>query len=284
MWALIVDGSINRIFKVPTAFKHPTTGIQYPRNWLTLASDSEKASVGFIEVTYSGSYKSSEYYNNIESAPVYDASKGTVVITKSSTAKNLANLKTSKKQSASDNAYGILQSTDWYVVRKEEIGTAIPSNVTAYRTAVRLVCNSLKTAIDSASDVDAVAALYTNSAGASSDAKTINPSSAVNTSSNTITSNGHGFIDDEIVYYDVGLTGTDQNTAIGGLVNNSSYYVFGKTTNTFKLSESHSSCGDAALVSLSSGATGTNHTVVSQGIPGKGVTWPNPDMPKYDGA
>ena len=24
MWALIVDGSINRFFKVPTAFKHPT--------------------------------------------------------------------------------------------------------------------------------------------------------------------------------------------------------------------------------------------------------------------
>ena len=98
MWALIVDGSINRIFKYPTAFKHPTTGIQYPRNWLTLASDSEKASVGFIEITYSGSHKNGEYYNNTESAPVYDASKGTVVITRSSTARNLADLKTKKKR------------------------------------------------------------------------------------------------------------------------------------------------------------------------------------------
>ena len=42
MWALIVDGSINRVFKVPTAFKHPTTGIQYPRNWLTLATNSQE--------------------------------------------------------------------------------------------------------------------------------------------------------------------------------------------------------------------------------------------------
>ena len=98
MWALIVDGSINRIFKVPTAFKHPTTGIQYPRNWLSLASDSEKASAGFIEVTYSGSYKDGEYYSNTESAPVYDASKGTVVITKSSSAKDLTALKTKKKE------------------------------------------------------------------------------------------------------------------------------------------------------------------------------------------
>ena len=144
MWALIVDGSINRFFKVPTAFKHPTTGIQYPRNWLSLASDSEKTSVGFIEITYSGSHKDGEYYNNAESAPVYDASKGTVVITKSSTAKNLADLKEGKKRDASASAYSSLQSTDWYVVRKEEISTAIPSKITAYRTAVRLVCNSLK--------------------------------------------------------------------------------------------------------------------------------------------
>ena len=63
MWALIVDGSVNQVFRVPTAFKHPKTGIQYPRNWLNLASDSEKASVGFIEITYSGSNKNSEYYN-----------------------------------------------------------------------------------------------------------------------------------------------------------------------------------------------------------------------------
>ena len=69
-------------------------------------------------------------------------------------------IKEGKKTDASNSAYSALQSTDWYVVRKEEISTAIPSKITAYRTAVRLVCNSLKTAIDSASDVDAVAALY----------------------------------------------------------------------------------------------------------------------------
>ena len=89
--------------------------------------------------------------------------------------------------------------------------------------------------------------LYENSVGASQDKKTVNPSSAVNTTSNTITSNGHGFVDDEQVSYDAEMTGDNSNTAIGGLVSGRSYYVFGKTTNTFKLSESHSSCGDAKL-------------------------------------
>ena len=40
----------------------------------------------------------------------------------------------------------------------------------------------------------------------------------------------------------------------------------------------------AAAVILSSGATGTNHTFRSNGIPGKGQVWPNPEMSKYDGA
>ena len=280
-WVIVKDGAVVREFSRPTAFTYE--GYQYPANWIQNATDAEKSALGLVEVTISGSSKNEDYYTNSLGDNVV-ASNGSVSKTWSNTAKTLSVVQANKVEDAKSNAKSMLDRTDWYVVRKAETSTATPAEITAYRTAVRTCYGNLKTAINAASDVDAVAALYTNSAGASSDAKTINPSSAVNTSSNTITSNGHGFIDDEIVYYDVGLTGTDQNTAIGGLVNNTSYYVFGKTTNTFKLSESHSSCGDAALVSLSSGATGTNHTFVSQGIPGKGVTWPNSNMPKYDGA
>ena len=285
MWALIVDGSINRIFKVPTAFKHPTTGIQYPRNWLTLASDSEKASVGFIEVTYSGSHKDGEYYNNSESAAVYNASAGTVVITKSSTAKNLADLKAYKKTLSSSGAYSSLQSTDWYVVRKEEIGTAIPSNVTAYRTAVRLVCNSLKTAITNASDLDALAALYSNATGISDpDNFTVDGSqtSVVSASNNTITKNGHGLSNDELVTYSSGVDSSEvANDPIGGLVSGNQYYVISKTTNTFKLSHTNSHMGDAAAISLTGVGEESNHTFSSAGIPPIGQSLPDADNPAY---
>ena len=92
MYALIVDGKINRIMRTSVAFKHPTTGLQYPRNWITLATNSERQAAGVYEITYSGDTKDSEYYDNSESAPVYDASKGTVTITKNSTAKKLSDL------------------------------------------------------------------------------------------------------------------------------------------------------------------------------------------------
>ena len=286
MWALIVDGSINRIFKVPTAFKHPTTGIQYPRNWLNLATDSEKTSVGFIEVTYTGSHKDSEYYNNGESAPVYDASKGTVVITKSSTAKDLATVKTEKKTTASGNAYSIILPTDWYVVRKSENSTAIPAKISAFRTAVRLVCNSLCTAIDNASDLDAVAALYTNATGISDPNNfTVDGSSSsvVSASNNTITKNGHGLSNDELVTYSSGVDSSEvANDPIGGLVSGNQYYVISKTTNTFKLSHTNSHMGDAAVISLTGVGEGSSHKFISSGIPPVGASFPRIDADPYN--
>ena len=63
-----------------------------------------------------------------------------------------------------------LLPTDWYVVRKVETDVAVPSEITAYRTAVRTCYGNLKTAINVASDVNGVlvADLYQNSVGASS--------------------------------------------------------------------------------------------------------------------
>ena len=279
-WVIVKDGAVVREFSRPTAFTYE--GYQYPANWIQNATDAEKSAIGLVEVTISGNPKDSEYYDNILSANKVE-SDGSVTKTWSSSAKTLSDVQTTKILQAKEIANSALTPTDWYVVRKAEVGTAFSDEIGAYRTAVRTCYGNLKTAINAASDVDGVASLYMFSQGASQDAKTINPSSAVNTTSNTITSNGHGFVDDELIYYNAEQTDDKNNTPIGGL-STGSYYVFGKTANTFKLSESHSSCGDAAAISLSSGATGTNHTFRSQGIPGKGQVWPNPEMSKYDGA
>ena len=281
-WVIVKDGAVVREFSRPTAFTYE--GLQYPSNWIQNATNAEKSAIGLVEVTISGNQKDNDYYDNTLSNNKVE-SDGSVTRTWSSSAKTLSDVKSEKITQAKSSANSMLSQTDWYVVRKAETNTATPDEITAYRTAIRTCYGNLKTAINAASDVDELAAVYAYSSGASQDAKTVNPSSAVNTTSNTITSNGHGFVDDELVSYNAGRTEDDKdNTAIGGLVSNKSYYVFGKTTNTFKLSESHSSCGDAAAISLSSGATGTNHEFASQGIPGKGQVWPNPEMSKYDGA
>ena len=279
MWALIVDGSVNQVFRVPTAFKHPKTGIQYPRNWLNLATAQEKKDVGFIEITFSGSYKDDKYYENTESSPVYDASAGTVTITKSSTARNVAVLQTSFKESITQKAWTNLGETDWYVTRKSEISTAIPAKITAFRTATRLVANSHKTAVDNCTTVDELAATYNYADGIDPEQLTVDGSqtSVVSASNNTITKSGHGLSNDEYVLYSSG----DGNDPIGGLVSGNYYYVFGKTVNTFKLSHTNSHMGDAAAISLTGVGEGSNHTFTSSGIPPVGASWPSLENPAY---
>ena len=283
MWALIVDGSINRFFKVPTAFKHPTTGNQYPRNWITLATDSEKAAIGLIEVTYSGSHGVSEYYINAESAPVYNASAGTVVITKSKTARDLTALKADKTSAIETSTNSSMSSTDWYVTRKSETSAAIPSTVTAFRTASRLVCNSIKTAITNASDLDALIAVYATADGISDPISVDGSStSVVNTTSNTITKSSHGLSNDEMLFYSSGVDSDGvANDPITGLVTDTNYFVIGKTTNTFKLSHTNSHMGDAAAISLTGVGEGTAHTFNSSGIPSVGQSLPSPSNAAY---
>ena len=276
-WALIVDGAINRTFGNADAFVHPVTGNQHPRNWLKLATSDELSDAGIIEITYSGSYKSSAYYNNTTSSPVYDADAGTVVITHGSSAKTLSTLQANHSTQIKTRSNNLLTPTDWYIARKTETSVAVPDKVTAYRTAVRTVYAAVKSAIAGAGDVDALAALYVTTAGASEGtSKSVNGTSAsvVSTSNNTITINGHGYVDDEIVVYSDGQEGADN--PIKGLVSGQTYYIIGKTTNTFKLSLTPSTFGDEAVVSLTGVAdAGTAHEFTSSGKPAVGVQWPD---------
>ena len=75
-------------------------------------------------------------------------------------------LKTNEKNQIKAQAAGLLQSTDWYVVRNAESSTAIPANVSTYRTAVRTKSNEMETAIDGAASAEALEALFTYTTGA----------------------------------------------------------------------------------------------------------------------
>ena len=282
-WALIKDGSINRTFGNAEAFVHPVTGNQHPRNWLNLATSDELSDAGVIEITYSGSHKNNAYYNNTTSAPVYNSGAGTVVVTYGSNAKTLSTLQANHTAQIKTRANNLHTPTDWYIARKTETSVAVPDKVTAFRTAVRTVYAAVKSAIAGAGDVDALAALYVTTAGASEGApKSVNGTSAsiVSTSNNTITINGHGYVDDEIVVYRDGQEGADN--PIKGLVSGQTYYIIGKTTNTFKLSLTPSTFGDEAVVSLTGVAdAGTAHTFTSSGKPAVGVEWPSEDNLAY---
>ena len=276
MWARVLNGQLVEIIYQPKAIM--INDVQHPKTIFTRAwTNEERKAIGILPYTYSGSNINNEYYTS-----TFSDSVGDDAVTRTYTnnaVSDLTKLKTNKITNAKSNANQLLSNTDWYVVRNAETSTAIPSEITAFRTAVRTNYAALKTAITDAANVAAVAALYSFTASANGSI-TIDgtSSSVVSTSANSITSNAHGFVVGELLLYENGPDGTD----IGGLVNGAQYYVYSKTVNTFKLSHSHSNCGDAAIISLSSVASsGTSHTFTSDGIPGAGKTWPNPNASIY---
>jgi hypothetical protein len=57
-------------------------------------------------------------------------------------------------------AAGLLSSTDWYVIRNAESQTAIPANISTYRTAIRSKSNDMEALINAVSSVEQLADLY----------------------------------------------------------------------------------------------------------------------------
>ena len=158
MWALVEDNSITKTFNRPKGF---TLGdVQYPASIFTLWSTAEKEAIGLYEIVVDNSnLKDQAYYINGAESITWASN----TVTKSfgtATAKDLAELKTSHKEVINSQAAGILAPTDWMVVRAAEGGTAVPSDITTSRAAVRTKANEMCTAIDAVSDVDALAALY----------------------------------------------------------------------------------------------------------------------------
>jgi hypothetical protein len=77
---------------------------------------------------------------------------GKQVITKGLKSNHVARIKS--------QAAGLLQTTDWYVIRNAESGVSIPANVSTYRTAVRTKSNDMEALINAVSSVEQLADLY----------------------------------------------------------------------------------------------------------------------------
>jgi len=58
-------------------------------------------------------------------------------------------------------ANNLLLETDWYVTRKSEKSTAIPSNITTWRNGIRSKQAAMETSITNANDTPALETLYT---------------------------------------------------------------------------------------------------------------------------
>ena len=190
MWALVESNNVTQVYTRPKAL---TIGdVNYPSNIFMLWSSSELEAIGIYEIVIDNSnLKDKEYYintnqsfafkssvtiNSIDYTNVVVASYGTatalplddVLFTAQDETDGLGTEGEVKQPGIRKNhianinaqAGGILQSTDWMVIRAQEGGTAVPSSITTKRAAVRTKANAMCTQITNAANVDALAALY----------------------------------------------------------------------------------------------------------------------------
>ena len=188
MFAIVESGSIK-------SYTRGTNGVQigdikYSADIFTSKwTESERNAIGIYPVEIDNSnYKDIRFYINTDITYAYDASakkvKGTygtatakahadTTWTSQDKTDNLIpegkdvgdlkaeGLKTILIREVKEQAEVELNKTDWYVTRKAEKATAIPSSITTHRDAVRTKQASMETAITNASDTAALETLFT---------------------------------------------------------------------------------------------------------------------------
>jgi hypothetical protein len=178
MWALVESNNVTKVYTKPKAI---TIGdVSYPQNIFMLWSSSELEAIGIYEIIVDNTnYKDPAYYINTNQTFAF--ASGTVTATYgTATAKQLNDttetttdpdtdeeittvtrgLKYNHNQVIINQAYGLLQPNDWYVVRETEAGTAIPADWTTFRSGVRSTAADMQSKINACTTVDELAALY----------------------------------------------------------------------------------------------------------------------------
>ena len=182
MWALVEDGSITKYF---SGNKGVTIGdIQYSKNIFSFRwTNEEREAIGLYEVEFDNTNKKDEqWYINTNQSFAFAGGKVTdsygsatpkphadVLFTAQDESDgrgtegelDARGLKYNLIRSVKKQAANILAETDWYVVRKADAGTAIPSAITNHRAAVRTKAAEQETAITNAADTPALETLHT---------------------------------------------------------------------------------------------------------------------------
>ena len=157
--AFLLDGK-----KLPVGMPFTTGGFNYPANWLRHTTLEEKKAIGITEVADDPVYDSRFYWGNGTAKALDDVDakddKGNLLKNEDVSQMVTQGVKSVLKAQEKETAGSLLAKYDWYVVRKAEKSTAIPTTITTYRDGVRTACDTREKEIDACSDTAALVTLY----------------------------------------------------------------------------------------------------------------------------
>ena len=121
---------------LPTGVQFEINGTTYPSNWLNLTSIEEKNAVGITEVPDEVQNYDSRFYWGVNNP------------------KDITQLKVTWTNWANDTAWNLLQKTDYMDFRHlSDTGYTAPTAWVTWRASIRAQLATIKTAINSATDV-----------------------------------------------------------------------------------------------------------------------------------
>lgn len=185
MYALVENNTVTKLFTYPKGFV--LNNVQYSADIFTKWTTAEKNAIGIYEVITDSTNKKDEkwYINTNESftfadgqvtrswgtatAKAYadtlwtqaDSDNGDLPSDKDVGDVKVEGLKTILIKQLKEQVANELAKTDWYIIRKQEKTTAIPSAISTHRDAVRTKQAEMETAITNATDTPALETLYT---------------------------------------------------------------------------------------------------------------------------
>jgi hypothetical protein len=157
MFAYVLDNIVQ--FLIQPGVEFTINGVTYPGNWIQLSSTAEQQSLGIYEVVY-GPQANDQYYWITQEAPVFQNNQ--VVINYTSTPKDLVTVQSTSVNNVNQQAYTILQPTDWLVIRSVESGGTypVPQSWNTWRQSIRTQASVAVNQINAATNVDEVAAVF----------------------------------------------------------------------------------------------------------------------------
>ena len=184
MWARIENNNIVEYYDRKQSLL--LNDVRYSSQIFTIWTDAQRKELGIVPIVISGSHLDTNYYieHNHSDAIAGDGNSvirtigvkaadraledvdavdedGNAVLDEYGVQMVTRGLKYNAIQKVKDQQSGYLSRTDWYIIRKADAGTAIPTAIQTFRNAIRADATRIENAITAATTMDEFIALHT---------------------------------------------------------------------------------------------------------------------------
>jgi len=184
MWARIESNNIVEYYDRKQSIV--LNNVRYSSQIFTIWTDAQRKDLGIVPVVISGSHLDTKYYIEHNHSDAIAGDGNSVIRTIGVKAADRAledvdavdedgnalldnygvqtvtrGLKYNAIQKVKDQQSGYLSRTDWYIIRKADAGTAIPTAIQTFRNAIRADATRIENAITAATTMDEFIALHT---------------------------------------------------------------------------------------------------------------------------